>query len=172
MWSLSSARVVRFVLAPALSLWIAGAGCLFACESMVAAAAGDPGTSQAQHTGHGQVVKASADTCSSSKSHDCCRKNKANKTNEQPGASRTVIPGRALIASENSSPGGMMRCPLALNGSAVVTKASSKQIAAPVALSPSFLPTESFLEQTASLSRRPLLPNRGHTYLRCCVFLI
>ena len=170
MWSLSSARIVRIVLAPAHSLWIAGAGCMFACESMVAAAAGDPATSQAQHTGHGQVV-ASGDACSSSKSHDCCRKNKSNKTIEQPRASRTVIPGRALIASENS-PGGMMRCPLALNGVAVVTKASSKQIAAPVALSPSCLPTENFLELSTSLSPRPFLPNRGHTYLHCCVFLI
>lgn len=168
MLRLTSARIVRFVLATALSLWIAGAGCMFGCETMFAAVAGGQGTSQTQHMGQGQV-KASADSCSSSKSHDCCAKN---QTKEQSGTSRAVTPGRTLLASEKSSPGGMMRCPFAVNGAAVVTKASSKQIAPPVAPLPSFLPTESFRGQSISLSHRPLLPNRGHTYLRCCVFLI
>jgi len=169
MWSLSSARIVRFVLAPALSLWVAGAGCMFACGSMVAAAASHSGMSEDQHAGQSVAIVDSGHACSSAKSHDCCAKS---KTEDQTKASPTEVPYTALMASEQSSSREAMGCPLAVNGAAVVTKVSSKEIAAPAALSTSTYPNENFIEQKTSLSPRPRLPNRGYTYLRCCVFLI
>ena len=166
--SLSSARIVRFVLAPALSLWVAGVGCMFACESVVAAAASHSGMRDAQHARQSPAIVASGHGCSAAKSHDCCAKS---KTNEQTKASLTETPSTALIASEQSSSRERMGCPLAVNGAAVVTKVS-KETTGPAALSTSTLSTEDFIEQKTSLSPRPRLPNRGHTYLRCCVFLI
>jgi hypothetical protein len=169
MWKLPSGKIVRLLLAPALSLWIAGVGCMFGCENMVAAA-GQSGTRQpAKLAGHNLAIVATGDACSSAKSHDCCAKR---KTKSQHNSRPTETSNATLIASDQSSSSEMMGCPLAVNATAVVTKSSSKQVAAPAALPDSTLLGVNLQEQNASLSTRARLPNRGHTYLRCCVFLI
>jgi hypothetical protein len=162
----SSTKIVRFGLALSLSLWIAGAGCVFGCESMFTAAQEPQGATEAQFTGRNVSTVVSQDVCASTKSHDCCVKNK------KAHGTRTETPQRIGFASQQGLPRETMRCPLAVNGVAVVTKTSGKQIVAPVALSTASLPTENTLEQKAALSPPRRLPNRGHTYLRCCVFLI
>lgn len=161
----SSATIVRFGLALALSLWIAGAGCMFGCESMVAAAQEPRGATEAQSTWHKVPTAVSGHACDSAESHDCCVKARKAVTG------RTETPETVGVASEHGLPPEMMRCPLAVNGAAVITK-TSKQIVAPVALSRASLPPENTFEQNAALSPPSRLPNRGHTYLCCCVFLI
>ncbi len=164
----TSVRIVRFGLALGLSLWIAGAGCVLGCGSMLEASQPSPQPAEPQHAGHVATI-VSGDSCPTSKSHDCCAGKKAKKRILTRGIEMSSL---ALIPSEDGSPGGTMGCPLAVNSAAVITKSNSKQIVSPAAVSAATLPALFHVEQKAALSPPPLLPNRGHTYLRCCVFLI
>jgi hypothetical protein len=169
--SLPSARIVRFVLAPLLSLWIAGAGCMFGCEVMAASTA--PGSSPEKHSSHHSgrkaTIVASGDACSSSSSHSCCAKS-ASET--QRPIKRASNSDTTLLTVGGSSSGMMKGCPLAVSRAAIAAKTRDNEVAAAPALAHSALPAENFLEQTAPLSTPLRLPNRGHTYLHCCVFLI
>ncbi len=166
MWAFSSVRIVRFVLAPMLSLWVAGVGCMLGCEGMVAVAT-DKSAATTQHSEHIPTIVASGHACASNKTHDCCNKRRP----ESKTKARSGTPDRPLITSERPS-SGMMNCPLAVSRAAVVTKAQGGDTSASPALARSTLPAQSSLEQIAPLSTPLRLPNRGHTYLRCCVFLI
>ena len=171
--SLPSPSIIRFVLAPILSLWIAGAGCMIGCEGMIAAAVAVPSSSQENHSDHNSARKAaiiaSGYACSSSGSHSCCEKNYAET---KPKARRTSTADTTLIKSDRPSSGMMEGCPLALGRAALAAKVRKNEVSATAALTHSALPAESFLEQIAPIPTPHRLPNRGHTYLRCCVFLI
>jgi hypothetical protein len=170
--SFPSTKIVRLVLAPILSLWIAGAGCLMGCEGMVAAAATVPSSMPAEPSRHYSArrvtIVASSRACSSTGSHGCCAKKdrKAKPEVKQTSHSDTT---RVELGE---SPSGMMKdCPLAV-GRAIAAKIRANEIAAAPVLAHSTLPGEKILELTSPLSAPPRLPNRGHTYLHCCVFLI
>ena len=176
MWTLSSSRIVRFLLAPLLSFWVAGAGCMLGCQGMVAAATANRQSSS--HSGHGGApIVASGHACSSGgpsaeasrESHDCC---KTSTTEAKPQA-EGLSPGvPSMLQSGASSSGTMKECPLAGSKVAVVAKSRSGGVPAAQLIAHSYRPAQNFLEQPTPLSSTPLLPNRGHTYLRCCVFLI
>lgn len=170
--SLHSAKIVRLVLVPILSLWVAGAGCMLGCEGMVARAATPSGSSPERHSGHHSgrkaTIIATGHACSSGGSHSCCAKKAGEK---KPAAERAGKLDTTLFAFGGSS-AGMMNCPLAVGRSAIAAKIRSSDVASAPTLAHSILPAENFLEQTAPLSAPLRLPNRGHTYLRCCVFLI
>lgn len=191
MWSLSSSKIVRFVLAPLLSLWITGAGCMLGCEGMVAtaAAAGNgPDASSSLHSQHSLTIIATGHACSSkgpaavssevrNQSHDCCKQNRTEprterRTEPKPDIQRTNAPAATIVQSGASSSGMTGDCPLAGSKTAVVTKGRRSEASAPPLVAHSYLPVQNFLEQPDPLSTPSLLPNRGHTYLRCCVFLI
>ena len=173
MRNFSSTRIVRFVLAPVLILWIAGAGCMMGCEGMAAAAASTSNSSSENHSGHqpGQkaTIVASGDACSSGGSHACCAKNDGAS---KPDAKRTGTSDTTLLTLGGSSSGTMKDCPLAMGRAAIAAKIRNTEVAGPAAIAHSILPAENALEQTSPLSPPARLPNRGHTYLRCCVFLI
>jgi len=183
MVSLSSFRIVRFLLAPLLILWVAGAGCLLGCEGMIATAtAADNGQngSAAPQSDHHSTIVVSRHACSSEespasfsveidKSHNCCKKS---STDVEARAPRLSTGDANLVLSGASSSGMMKDCPLAGTKAVVVTKSRGGEASASPAVAHSHLPAQDFLEQPASLSTPPLLSNRGHTYLRCCVFLI
>ena len=170
---LPTARIVRFVLAPLLSLWIAGAGCMLGCEGMVAAAAAEPGSSPEKHSSHPSgrkaTIVASGEACSSSGSHSCCAK-RASET--KPAIKRSSKSDTTLLTVGGSSSGMMKGCPLAVSRAAIAAKIRDNEVAAAPALAHSALAADNFPEQTAPLSTPLRLPNRGHTYLCCCVFLI
>ena len=170
--SLPSTRIVRFVLAPLLSLWIAGAGCMLGCEGMVAAAAGPAGSAPEKHSSHHSARKAtlvaSGEACSASGSHSCCSKS----ARETKPAVKRISKSETTAVIVGGLTSGMMNCPLAVGRAAIAAKIRISEVAAAPALPRSILPAENFLEQTAPLSTPLRLPNRGHTYLRCCVFLI
>jgi len=66
---------------------------------------------------------------------------------------------------------GAMDCPMAVNASAALSKAQNDDTS--VALLPAAGELLSpATEQLRALAPPLRLPNRGHTYLRCCVFLI
>lgn len=170
---LPSTKIVRFVLAPVLSLWIAGAGCMMGCEGMVAAAATAPSSISEKHSGHhsgrNATRVASGQGCSSGGSHSCCAKNPGET---KPAAERTNKSDTALIMASGSSSGMMKDCPLAVGRAPIPAKIRINEVAAAPVLANSALPAENSLEQSAPLSTPLRLHNRGHTYLRCCVFLI
>lgn len=170
--SLPSIRIVRFVLAHTISLWIAGAGCMIGCEGMVATAATVPSSSQEEHSGHhsGQKVSlvASGHACSSSGSHSCCAKS----AGETKSAAKQTSESETTLVTVSGSSSGIMNCPLAVGRAAIAAKIRTNEVASATGLGHSILPAENVLERTSPLSTPARLPNRGHTYLRCCVFLI
>lgn len=172
MWSLSSARIVRFVLAPVLSLWVTGAGCMMGCGNMMAAAANSTTANEALHFhGHSTIV-VSGDACASAKSHDCCAKRKSEvKPAAKSRARQTAATGTTLINSGESS-SGMEGCPLAVGKAAVVTKSASRDVNDFTVDAPASFSVDDPAKQAVPLTTPLRLPNRGHTYLRCCVFLI
>jgi hypothetical protein len=184
----SSSKIVRFLLAPVLSLWVAGAGCMLGCEGMVAAASApagsEPNASTVSHSEHSLIIVASGHACSSGgaiassrsaalpralNNHHCCKRSSTEvKRKAQPASTSAGT----LIESGERSSGMMKDCPLAASKLVVVTKSRRVGANASPAVAHAYLPAPNFQEQPTPLSTSRLLPNRGHTYLRCCVFLI
>jgi len=149
-------RVARVVLTVSVSLWMAGAGCMWGCSSMTAAA-------------HSKVVSVDQTTVVASSSchartHDCCPK----------GAQQKSVPKSDDAALFGSLPQGMMKdCPLATSATAVSTSKSTESapeltLSSPVQFRGQDRPTNFVF--VPSVPTR--FQNRGPTYLRCCVFLI
>ena len=163
--SLRSARIIRYPLVIALSLWIAGAGCILGCEGMVVTAATSQDAAKDQ-SDLGMIV--SGEACASSKSHDCCASRRA-KHNAKPV--RTDTTGSALAGTSQSS-NGMQDCPLAANRGGMATSSRRNEAPAVVNTELPVTAAQTFSEITHPVTAKTQLPNRGHTYLRCCVFLI
>jgi hypothetical protein len=142
MRSVLSTKTVRLLLALTVSVWMAG-GCLFGCSTTAMAA----NAVVEGHHSSSQTIVAGA-SCHAAK---------------QPKGGYNFAP----------APRGTMKdCPLAVGDSAVTSKNSNHLPdpgSAPVAVLP-------FAEKQTATSNDflviPYLPNRGPTYLRCCVFLI
>jgi hypothetical protein len=193
---LSSIRIVRVSLALAVALWMAGAGCMLGCENMVAAASSpEVATPAASPT-----IVATGEACASMRSHDCCAKRGrhsvskpaakvvtktksefvAESQKKNPVAAKEQLnssePGNiettSFAPALNATPLTMIDCPLAVNATAVLSKVGSddSHVALPSSAQPPALVNP--LEQTSAIARPLRLPNRGHTYLHCCVFLI
>lgn len=157
---LISLKVVRLLLAFSVSLWLAG-GCLLGCGSMaMAAQKSDDSTSQAAAEG---------ESCHRAQKHHCCTKPKPAKQS----ASTIDLKLTKSFLALTSVPRDMMRdCPLAMNGTAVASKAntSSPESTQGTNTELPFTTGNGALPQKHVIA--PLVPNRGPTYLRCCVFLI
>lgn len=166
-----------------LGLWLAGAGCLLGCEGTVTAVAAQA-LNRSTSSQHGSSIVADGDACSSSEGHGCCKK-KSQKTatrfvahhNSQsvdirPNDSESIA---AHSSTENRlaelPAGGMRACPFAVSRALAVAKVQGGQMNATAAVS--YATAGAIIrEQTLSLSTLSPMPNRGHTYLRCCAFLI
>jgi hypothetical protein len=164
--SLPLLKIVRSGLALALGLWVAGAGCLLGCGMMTAAA--NESASVTHHATHDLSLVVSGEACASAKSHDCCTKR---KQHAQPKAQTGEKQAGTLIETGPSS-SDMSACPLAMSRTAVAAKISGGETSSATTVVNSNLPNQNLLEQTAPLVTQVRLPNRGHTYLRCCSFLI
>jgi hypothetical protein len=173
MWSSLSARIIRLVLAPILSLWVAGAGCMLGCESMIAAAATSVLVNSSDQAGHHRTIVVSGDACAASKSHDCCKKNATQVVPEAAGPhAQPSTTGVTLVSWSGASSEAMKECPLAVSRTVVTPKKGAGEANASPTVAHSIIPPLSFIEQTLPLSSALRLSNRGHTYLRCCAFLI
>ncbi len=155
MGSFFSTRVVRLFLAASVSIWMAG-GCLFGCSNSAMA-----------HDDSTPTVVVAAESCHTSHEHDCCANKKPRKQITRKAQQSNAGPSFSLMSS------GMMKdCPLAVNATAATSKNSSHlpdPARGPVAVLP-FIETKP--EQHDTFLVVPVPPNRGPTYLRCCVFLI
>ena len=150
-------KFLRLLLAISVSLWISGAGCLWGCSKMAMAS-----------TAEGGVKRSSAVTGNSchSKAHDCCA-----KKSPQNRASQQFVPiDTGVLGVLNE--GVMNECPMAVNASAVVSKANvtSSDADQIVVFDPLALTANHY--QQAPISPPVQYLNRGPTYLRCCTFLI
>ena len=162
-----SLKVVRLLLAVSVSVWLAG-GCLFGCGSMAMAADAPSETTAVEgescHAGPSQARPSQA-----AGSHDCCAKAKPAKPSKVKARPN---PNEKLAGVASLPTGRMSDCPLAIGATAVISKSSSTSpdlagattAALPRAVSDGELPQRHIVD--------PFLPNRGPTYLRCCVLLI
>jgi len=144
-------RILRGSIAIALTIWVAGLGCIFGCENASKIA-----------TGAVQVHPMIATVNAAASNHSCCKRRK--------NSSRSIVAAslQPLVMVDNGE-SSVRECPLANNGSALASTSSHPQ--------PPVLATNQVMAalDTAPLSTSPipsLYQNRGHTYLRCCVFLI
>jgi hypothetical protein len=157
---LVSLKVVRLLLAVSVSVWLAG-GCLLGCGSMAMAAQKGDQSSQTAVEG---------ESCHRvQKQHHCCSKPKPAK---QGTSTIDLKPTKSFLAL-TSLPRDMMRdCPLAMNGTAIASKAntSSPESTQGTNTELPFTTGNGALPQKHVIA--PMVPNRGPTYLRCCVFLI
>jgi hypothetical protein len=161
-------------LALLLSLWVAGAGCMFGCGVMTAAASSEPAPQVDRLT---TIV--SGDACAAHGSHDCCAKGKGEASHQKTQNTKRRLPLRLEVllaqreALDNIPLNGVRECPLALGRALAISKVSDRRdlvVADAVAAEPfTVLPLSEFKAAVTPAAR---LPNRGHTYLRCCVFLI
>lgn len=164
---LVSLKVVRLLLAVSVSVWLAG-GCLLGCSKTAMASSGE---------GHQSSETAvEGESCHTVRSHDCCAK----KPEPAPQPIKKPVKQSSLelnqtkgLATLGSMPRGMMNdCPLVVNATAVTSKNNSNSPDSTYATNATF----SLISNKDELSRThlaaPLVPNRGPTYLRCCVFRI
>lgn len=165
---LSSIRIIRIVLALAVAFWMAGAGCMLGCQNMASAATLSEAATQPEAPG----LVESGDACAASQSHHCCGKHRAHSAAKTTPRAATVEEAATTERALAPTPETTIDCPLAINATAALSKFGSDQ--ASVALLPvSGRTSLSDLQERAKAFARPLrLPNRGHTHLRCCVFLI
>lgn len=145
MISFLSMKALRLTLVFSVSLWMAG-GCLLGCGNSAMGAELSKSSSSAQTIVSG---------------HSCHHAAK-NETKAPKG-----------VPSFMPAPRGMMQdCPLAASATAVTAK-NSNHVPDPGSAPVASLPLiDHETVQFASSSLIPIPPNRGPTYLRCCVLLI
>ncbi len=165
MLRLASTKIIRLTLVPLLVCWIAGMPCLFGCEIGAQAAT----TTERHSQSLSGVVSADA-SCGSAESHACCAQRRASSETEP--AQQAADTSEPVFNGQHEAPSGSIRdCPMGVNATAVIGKVRYEQ-GSPVALTPDWSPPLRVVDQHIPLSEPLRLPNRGHTYLRCCVFLI
>lgn len=169
----TSLRIIRVTLAFAVALWMAGAGCLLGCENNVASAA-----TEVDHHAKPSGLVVNGGTCAAhgkSAKHESKPKQGPKQASPQsaakPKVTKQSVTTAHTFALEGSS-SSMMNCPLAVNAAAALSKSGPDNTPSDLPLTSASQPLADSLEQIAALARPPRLPNRGHTYLRCCVFLI
>ncbi len=170
----SPLRLVRKLAVITLAFWLAGAGCLLGCEGLAAAAPDQHHSSTpGSHTASSLVVE--GDACASTESHSCCnKKSRAAKNHPTaPAAPFQILTERESSSTRlnESSTGGMKPCPFAISRALSVAKIRDSEVSA-TAASFQALQYHAVREQKHALSTLSPLPNRGHTYLFCCSFLI
>jgi len=164
---ISSMRLARVALSLAVTLWMAGAGCMLGCENMASAAANN-----AAPNANSLATIVSGDACASAHSHDCCAKRgaKSAQTAARRPTSQSRVPRDLELAGNTSEP--MVDCPLAVNATAALSKSGADHTLGVVANTNATNPVIALTKQRNAFVHPLRLPNRGYTYLQCCVFLI
>lgn len=152
---LVSVKVVRLLLSVSVSIWLAG-GCLLGCSRITTAAP------------RGEDQNAvEAESCDSPQEHHCCSKAKpAKQTTIDPKLTESL----SALATLPRSPLG--DCPLAMGATAIAAKASSNSPESDLTTNAALSVRAGNRDQPQKYYDVPMVPNRGPTYLRCCVFLI
>lgn len=158
MRSFFSLKPVRLLLTVIVSVWMAG-GCLFGCSTMSMGA--EPGFAGTD----GWPTIEAGESCHAARAHDCCANKKPNKRLAKR-SNQHKLPALLPMPLE------MKDCPLAVNATAATAK-NGAHVPAPSRIPVASLPQfELTTEESNQFFLLSYLPNRGPTYLRCCVFLI
>lgn len=169
--SISLSGISRLLLSICLVLWVGGAGCLIGCENMALAA---------MDQGLDNRLRDSATTttshCATATSHSCCAKHGGatpRRASVRVGTPNQHLRGNSplsvpALTTERTLPA----CPLAMNAGALANKARADE--SPVTLVSTSVsgPLSDTASKGAPAPPPAWVSNRGHTYLRCCVFLI
>jgi hypothetical protein len=159
--------MARVGMAATLIFWVAGAGCLLGCEGMMTAAANE-GPSRAHSLNGDLNLVVSGEACASAKSHDCCAKR---NHRAQPKAQNLENQTATLLETDPLT-SGMTTCPLAMSRTLVTAKNAADEGRSVTTVVDANLPTQSLIQHPDPVVNQVRLPNRGHTYLRVCSFLI
>ena len=150
---------------------------MFGCGEMMSAATASELLPKAESNGLATIV--SGDACAAHGAHDCCAKRKAEASQAKTQNTKRRLPLKleSLLAQRevlnNIPSNGVAECPLALSRAIAISKVGDRgdlAVANAVVVEPfATLPSSEFKATVTPAAR---LPNLGHTYLRCCVFLI
>ena len=144
MISFLSIKALRLTLVFSVSLWMAG-GCLLGCSN----------------TAMGAEPPDQVDDSTAVSGRSCHHAAKSEA--KPPKGVPSFMPGPR---------GNMKDCPLAVSTTAITAK-TSNHLPAPGSAPTAGLPVISHETiQLANFFPKPIPPNRGPTYLRCCVLLI
>lgn len=144
MISFLSMKALRLSLVFSVSFWMAG-GCLLGCSNTAM------GAEPANKVDGSTVVSG----------HGC--HHAAKSESKAPKGVPSFMPGPRR---------NMQDCPLAVSATAVNAKTSNHLPHPGAGLSAGLTVIEHETIQLATYSLKPIPPNRGPTYLRCCVLLI
>ena len=165
--SLASMKALRLATAVTLVLWVSGIGCVFGCKSLEMSGAA-----------HGAIAVRDATPAASmvhSGAHSCCAKHHASiqpmKTAGERSSHAALSSKATFLPFVEVIGETMGQCPMALNASALGTKARTDEAASSVGFEPPRLPLIDVARHNVPFAPS-FYSNRGHTYLRCCVFLI
>ena len=141
-------------------LWQAGGlGCALGCASM--ASATNPQECHTATLNNAPATQTVNATVSSD--HACCHRSK-----EEPREKPSAIPAETFHPVAGTMPccalAGQILLPSLKQSAAADKDSTLTQERAPVQLKAEF--------RVSALNAQPILPDRGGTYLRCCVFLI
>ncbi len=142
MISFLSIKAVRLALVFGVSIWMAG-GCLLGCSTTAMAAYVQPDDS---------LTITATPSCHSK-----------HQTTKPPTGVPAFMPGPR---------GSMTDCPLAVGATAAISKSSNQLPHPGTGAVVGLAVVETRTVQLVSSSLTPIPPNRGPTYLRCCVLLI
>jgi hypothetical protein len=150
-------RTIRLLLATSVSVWMAGGGCMLGCSTSAQAMVRNSEVPQ-HSTSHSSVGK----SCHGSK-------------NKKPTAQH-LRPGsysfQTSVFLTAQTPQTSTECPLGVDSTAAGAKSSGSLAERDLTIVE--IPARTEIRSAAILLRSSHLhlPNRGPTYLRCCVFLI
>jgi hypothetical protein len=176
---LSSLKIPRLVMSLSLVLWVGGAGCLMGCQNLATAVMGKGGGAAQQ----GTAAVVSGESCAAVGDHSCCAKPRAAAMHQRPApqawsasgpkaaklAELSDIPPAAVLPEPD---GPEHNCPLVASATALATRVRADESSTQTALWPAALPLSDASLTVIQSSTPTYCNNRGHTYLRCCVFLI
>lgn len=154
-------KILRWLLVLSVGSWMGGAGCVLSCTSQ------SYGASPIERITYRDVA-ASVSHAGMMQSHHCCHKPGSTKSPATPaitGESRAQ-----LLFSTSTGPLG--ECPLVQYSGAVVNKTQSDDSIQPAVHHTGDKNLVSITARSLPARASTYLPNRGPTYLRCCVFLI
>jgi hypothetical protein len=140
--------ITRRLIAVGLVLWLGGAACVLGCEAGMSAATVDA-----------PQASAPTESCPWGAGQDCCQ-----RAEEESG--------KPSVGVTPSSFDAMMCCPLAGHSTVAAGKSSVGDAPAAALSVRATLPTLREGTLVTSPARGLRFPDRGGTYLRCCVFLI
>ncbi len=156
---------IRSILAFALMFWCAGAGCMMVSYARAATTELNDAASMMDHAMAGS---------SSMDAHACCKARRSSaKGHHARSESKPSTPELNLLVtpSEPTQTGVMNCCPLT-SGSIVVSSRSQSNDRATVLEQTDSFQISLFNSHPAPLAVPLRLPNRAHSYLLDCAFLI